>query len=227
MGEFEDMWLVFDRIIDPNDLSPKINFRWLLRNEPTNVRRADDIRQLDQEAVQVSIPKWAAKSDINLAGHSFSLESIQLCAHEYNSVSALFMQEVWPSIMEEMKTTRAYKREQLTRDHVYCIIDQGSGAMSMDKPRLMYLGDNFNAMWKKVDEYMADFKKKCFNKITNKYIRPDEDDENVYDKWEELMYSLFDTLATDKQLIINVQDWDDDADPGFFCVYAEAGREVK
>lgn len=78
MGEFVDMWLVFDRIIDPNDLSPKINFRWLLRNEPTNVRRSDDIKQLDQEAVQVSIPKWAAKSDINLAGHSFSLESIQL-----------------------------------------------------------------------------------------------------------------------------------------------------
>ena len=67
----------------------------------------------------------------------------------------------------------------------------------------------------------------CFNKITNKYIRPDEDDENVYYKWEELMYSLFDTFATDKQLIINVQEWDDDADPGFFCVYAETGKEVK
>lgn len=227
MGEFEDMWLVFDRIIDPNDFSPKINFRWLLRNEPTNVRRADDIKQYDQDTVQVSIPKWAAKSDINLAGHSFSLEAMQLCARQYSTVSALFMHEVWPSIMEEMKTTKAYKREQITRDHVYCVIDQGSGAMSMDKPKLVYLGDNFNAMWNKVDEYMADFKKKCFNKITNKYIRPDEDDENVYYKWEELMYSLFDTFATDKQLIINVQEWDDDADPGFFCVYAEAVREVK
>ena len=227
MGEFEDMWLVFDRIFDPNDFSPKINFRWLLRNEPTNVRRSDDIKQLDQEAVRVSIPKWAAKSDINLAGHSFSLESIQLCAHEYNSVSELFMREVWPGIMEEMRATKAYKREQITRDHVYCVIDQGSGAMSMDKPKLMYLGDDFSAMWQKVDKYMADFKRKCFNKSTNKYIRPDEDDENVYDTWEALMDSLFDTFVTDKQLIINVQEWDDDADPGFFCVYAEAGREVK
>ena len=227
MGEFEDMWLVFDRIMDPNDFSPKINFRWLLRNEPTNIRRADDLKQFDQEAVQVSIPKWAAKQDINLAGHSFSLESLQVSARQYETVSALFMDQIWPCVMDELKTTRAYKREQITRDHVYCIIDQGSGAMSMDKPSLVYLGDDFNAMWAKVGKYMADFKKKCFNKSTNQYIRPDEDDENVYDTWEDLMNSLFDTFVTDKQLIINVQDWDDDAEPGFFCVYAEAGREVK
>lgn len=72
---------------------------------------------------------------------------------------------------------------------------------------------------------MADFKKKCFNKITNKYIRPDEDDENVYDTWEDLMNSLFDTFATDKRLVIDLQDWEDGADPGFFCVYAEARRK--
>lgn len=151
MGEFEDMWLVFDRVADPNDFSPKIKFRWLLRNEPTNVRRADEINPSEQEAVQVSIPKWAAKSDINLAGYSFSLESLQISGCTYDTVFALFTQEVWPSIMEEMKTTRAFKREQITRDHVYCVIDQGSRAMSMDKPDLVYLGDDFGAMWKKVD----------------------------------------------------------------------------
>ena len=227
MGEFEDMWLVFDRVADPNDFSPKIKFRWLLRNEPTNVRRADDIKPFDQEAVQVSIPKWAAKSDINLAGYSFSLENIQLCARKYDIVSALFVQEIWPSVMEEMKTTKAYKREQITRDHVYCVIEQGSRAMGMDKPNLDNLGDNISAMWKKIDEDMSDFKKKCFNKSTNKYIRPDEDDENVYNTWEALMDSLFDTFVTDKQLIINVQEWDEDAEPGFFCVYAKEKESYK
>lgn len=225
MGEFEDMWLVFYRVADPNDFSPKIKFRCLLRNEPTNVRRADEINPSEQEAVQVSIPKWAAKSNINLAGYSFSLESLQATGCTYKTVSALFLHEIWPGVMEEMKTTRAFKREQITRDHVYCVIDQGSRAMSMDKPDLVYLGDDFGAMWKKVDEYMGDFKKKCFNKSTNKYIRPDEDDENVYDTWEDLMNSLFDTFATDKRLVIDVQDWEDDAEPGFFCVYAEERRK--
>lgn len=129
--------------------------------------------------------------------------------------------------MKKIENAVKVKTDKETRDHVYCVIDQGSGAMSMDKPKLMYLGDDFSAMWPKVEKYMADFKRKCFNKSTNKYIRPDEDDQNVYDTWEALMDSLFDTFVTDKQLIINVQEWDDDADPGFFCVYAEAGREVK
>lgn len=227
MGEFEDMWLVFSRVMDQRDFSPQIKFKWLLRNEPTNIRRSDDLNQFEQEAVPVSIPKWAAKSDINLSGHDFALEALHACPRQYKTISSLFMNEIWPVVMEEMKTTKAYKREQFTRDHIYCVIDQGSGAMSMDKPSLVYLGDDFNAMWQKVEEYMADFKKKCFRKIMNKYIRPDEDDENVYDKWEELMYSLFDTLATDKQLIINDQEWDEDAEPGFFCVYAKAVREEK
>lgn len=227
MGEFEDMWLVFDRNVSPNDFSPRINFRWLLRNEPTNIKRTDDINQCEHEAVKIPVPKWAAKNDIDLKGQGFSLESAQFCARQHKTISSLFVQEFLPGILNELKTTRAYKRGQMTRDHVYCIIDQGSGAMSMDKPSLVYLGDDFNAMWPKVEKYMADFKKKCFNKSTNKYIRPDEDDENVYDTWEDLMNSLFDTFVTDEQLIINVQDWDDDADPGFFCVYAEAGREVK
>lgn len=224
MGEFEEMWLVFKRVMDPSDFSPRIKFQCLLRNEPTNVRRTDDINQLEPEAVQVSIPKWAAKSDIDLVGHDFSLEALHACSRQYKAISDLFMHEVWPSIMDEMKQTLAFKREQITRDHIYCIIDQGSGDMSMDKPNLVYLGEDFNAMWKKVDEYMADFKKKCFNKLTNKYIRPDGDD--VYDTWENLMNSLFDTLVSDKKLIINVQDWDDDADPGFFCVYAEEYKNL-
>lgn len=219
MGEFEEMWLVFKRVMDPGDFSPKIKFYWLLRNEPTNVRRTDDLNQLEPEAVQVSIPKWAAKSDIDLAGHDFSLEALHACSRQYKAISDLFMHEVWPSIMDEMKQTSDFKREQITRDHIYCIIDQGSGDMSMDKPNLVYLGEDFNAMWKKVDEYMAQFKDECFRKSTNKYVRPDKDD--VYDTWEDLMDSLFDTFATDKHLIINVQEWDDDADPGFFCVYAK------
>lgn len=227
MGEFEDMWLVFRRVLDPIDFSPRIKFQWLLRNEPTNVRRSDNINQFEQEAVRVSIPSWAAKSDINLAGHDFALEALQTCARQYKIISDLFMHEIWPAVMEEIKTTKAYKREQFTRDHIYCVIEQGSRAMSMDKPNLVYLGEDFNAMWQKLDEYMADFKDKCFNKIRNKYIRPDEDDENVYDMWEELMYSLFDTLVENNKLIIDDQEWDDDAEPGFFCVYAKAVREEK
>lgn len=225
MGEFEDMWLVFKRVMDPSDFSPRIKFQWLLRNEPTNVRRTDDLNQLEPEAVQVSIPKWAAKSDIDLAGHDFSLEALHACSRQYKAISDLFMHEILPAVLEEMKTTRAYKREQITRDHVYCIIDQGSGDMSMDKPNLVYLGEDFNAMWKKVDEYMADFKSKCFMKSTNKYVRPDKDD--VYYTWEDLMDSLFDTLVENNKLIINDQEWDDDAEPGFFCVYAKAVREEK
>ena len=143
MGEFEDMWLVFSRISDPGDFSPKIKFYWLLRNEPTDVRRVDDINQLEKEAVNVSIPKWAAERDINLSGYSFSLEALHACAIQYNTISALFMHEIWPSIMEEMKTTMSFKREQMTRDHVYCVIYQGSGDMSMYKPNLVYLGDDF------------------------------------------------------------------------------------
>jgi hypothetical protein len=219
MGEFEDMWLVFSRIMDPGDFSPRIKFYWLLRNEPTDVRRADDINQLEKEAVKVSIPKWAAESDINLGGYSFSLEALHACARQYNTVSDLFMKEIWPGVMEDLKMTRALKREQITRDHIYCIIDQGSGDMSMDKPKLMYLGEDFRVMWQKVKEYVSDFKDKCFRKSTNKYIRPDKDD--VYDTWEDLMDSLFDTLVEDNEIIISDQVWDDDADPGFFCVYAK------
>jgi hypothetical protein len=183
------------------------------------VRRADDINQLENEAVKVSIPKWAAESDIDLCGYSFSLEALRACARQYKTVSDLFMKEIWPGVMEDLKMTRALKREQITRDHIYCIIDQGSGDMSMDKPKLMYLGEDFRVMWQKVKEYVSDFKDKCFRKSTNKYIRPDKDD--VYDTWEDLMDSLFDTLVEDNEIIISDQEWDDDADPGFFCVYAK------
>lgn len=225
MGEFEDMWLVFSRIMDPSDFSPRIKFRWLLRNEPTNVKRADDLNQFEQEAVQVSIPKWAAESDIDLSGHDFALEALRACPRQYKTISSLFMNEIWPAVMAEIKTTQSYKREQFTRDHIYCVIDQGSGATSMDEPNLVYLGEDFSAMWQKVDEYMANFKDKCFRKCVNKYVRPDQD--VVYSSWEDVMMSLFDTLVEDNKLIINDQEWDDDAEPGFFCVYAKAVMEEK
>ena len=225
MGEFEDMWLVFRCVMDPNDFSPQIKFKWLLRDEPTNVRRSDDLNFTEQEAVQVSIPKWAAKSDIDLAGHDFALEALRACSRQYKSVSALFMNEIWPAVMDELRTTQSYKREQFARDHIYCIIDQGSRAMSMDKPSLVYLGDDFDAMWQKVEEYVAQFKEKCFRKSMNKYIRPDHDD--VCSSWTDVMMSLFDTLVENNKLIIDDQEWDDDAEPGFFCVYAKAVREEK
>lgn len=225
MGKFEDMWLVFSRIMDLGDFSPKIKFYWLLRNEPTDVRRADYLNQLEKEAVKVIIPKWAAESDIDLAGHDFSLEALHACPRQYKTVSALFMNEIWPGVMEEMKKTLAYKREQFMRDHIYCVIEQGSCAMSMNKPNLVYLGEDFSVMWQKVEEYMANFKDKCFRQCMNKYIRPDKD--AVYDTWTDLMNSIFDTLVADQKLIISDQEWDDDAEPRFFCVYAKAEREVK
>ena len=96
----------------------------------------------------------------------------------------------------------------------------------MRPPELKYLGAYFDKMWKIVTDWMADFKKNCKHADGKHYCRPDGDFEDVFDTWEDVMEDLLGTLAEDGKLIIDLQEWDQDADPGFLCIYAkELGNE--
>lgn len=100
----------------------------------------------------------------------------------------------------------------------YCIIGQTSGSMSMNSPRLIYLGTDEAKVKKYITGFMdTNFKRPLEAKTDGHYYRPDNMRE--YESWNALLQSLFDELKEWESLIIDFSEWDCE-EPGFFCVYA-------
>lgn len=217
-------WVKFRRGVKTEDFSPYIEFLEININKPTDLMKSENIVYDKPEAVMVVLP-YLIKDKLVLHTSKLSIEAIEGVSRKM-SLSDAFREFVWPAIENNIKNTVDGKKSLIKTDHIYTVIEQTSGSMSMRPPELKYLGPYFDKMWKIVTDWMEDFKKNCKHADGKHYCRPDGDFENVFDTWEDLMEDLLGTLAEDGKLIIDLQEWDQDADPGFLCIYAkEIGNE--
>ena len=217
-------WVKFKRRVKTEDFSPYIEFLEININKPTDLMKSEDILYDKPEAVMVVLP-YLIKDKLELHTSKLSIEAIESVSGKMSLPDA-FRKFVWPAIENNIKNSIEGKKALIKTDHLYTVIEQTSGSMSMRPPELKYLGAYFDDMWKIVTDWMADFKKNCKHADGKHYCRPDGDFEDVFDTWEDVMEDLLGTLAEDGKLIIDLQEWDQDADPGFLCIYAkELGNE--
>ena len=217
-------WVKFKRRVKTEDFSPYIEFLEININKPTDLMKSEDILYDKPEAVMVVLP-YLIKDKLELHTSKLSIEAIESVSGKMSLPDA-FRKFVWPAIENNLKNSIEGKKALIKTDHLYTVIEQTSGSMSMRPPELKYLGAYFDDMWKIVTDWMADFKKNCKHADGKHYCRPDGDFEDVFDTWEDVMEDLLGTLAEDGKLIIDLQEWDQDADPGFLCIYAkELGNE--
>lgn len=217
-------WVKFRRGVKTEDFSPYIEFLEISINKPTDLMKSENIVYDKPEAVMVVLP-YLIKDKLVLHTSKLSIEAMEGVSRKM-SLSDAFREFVWPAIENNLKNTVEGKKALIKTDHIYTVIEQTSGSMSMRPPELKYLGPYFDKMWKIVTDWMEDFKKNCKHADGKHYCRPDGDFEDVFDTWEDLMEDLLGTLAEDGKLIIDLQEWDQDADPGFLCIYAkEIGNE--
>ena len=217
-------WVKFKRRVKTEDFSPYIEFLEININKPTDLMKSENIVYDKPEAVMVVLP-YLIKDKLDLHTSKLSIEAIESVSGKMSLPDA-FRKFVWPAIENNLKNSIEGKKALIKTDHLYTVIEQTSGSMSMRPPELKYLGAYFDDMWKIVTDWMADFKKNCKHADGKHYCRPDGDFEDVFDTWEDVMEDLLGTLAEDGKLIIDLQEWDQDADPGFLCIYAkELGNE--
>lgn len=217
-------WVKFKRRVKTEDFSPYIEFLEININKPTDLMKSEDIVYDKPEAVMVVLP-YLIKDKLDLHTSKLSIEAIESVSGKMSLPDA-FRKFVWPAIENNIKNSIEGKKTLIKTDHLYTVIEQTSGSMSMRPPELKYLGAYFDEMWKILTDWMADFKKNCKHADGKHYCRPDGDFEDVFDTWEDVMEDLLGTLAEDGKLIIDLQEWDQDADPGFLCIYAkELGNE--
>lgn len=217
-------WVKFRRGVKTEDFSPYIEFLEINIHKPTDLMKSENIVYDKPEAVMVVLP-YLIKDKLELHTSKLSIEAIEGVSRKMSLPDA-FREFVWPAIENNIKNTVEGKKALIKTDHIYTVIEQTSGSMSMRPPELKYLGPYFDKMWKIVTDWMADFKKNCKHSDGKHYCRPDGDFEDVFDTWEDVMEDLLGTLAEDGKLIIDLQEWEPDADPGFLCIYAkEIGNE--
>ena len=218
-------WVKYRRGIKTEDFSPYIEFTEININKPTGLKYTNNLAGDMPEAVAMVVLPQLIKDKLELHTSKISLEAIEHI-NKYNNVADIFRDFVWPAIENNLKNTIEGKKAAVKTDHLYTIIEQTSGSMSMRAPELKYLGPYFDKMWKVVTDWMEDFKKNCKHADGKHYYRPDGDFEDLFDTWEDVMEDLLGTLAEDGKLIIDLQEWEPDADPGFLCIYAkEIGNE--
>ena len=217
-------WVKFRRGVKTEDFSPYIEFLEININKPTDLMKSENIVYDKPEAVMVVLP-YLIKDKLELHTSKLSIEAIEGVSNKMSLPDA-FREFVWPAIENNIKNTVEGKKALIKTDHIYTVIEQTSGSMSMRPPELKYLGPYFDKMWKIVTDWMEDFKKNCKHSDGKHYYRPDGDFEDLFDTWEDVMEDLLGTLAEDGKLIIDLQEWEPDADPGFLCIYAkEIGNE--
>lgn len=218
-------WVKYKGGVKTEDLSPFIEFLEININKPTDLKESNKLPNEWPEAVAMVVLPYLIKDKLELHTAKISIEAINLVSKN-KSIPDIFREFVWPAIENNIKNTIEGKKALVKTDHLYTVIEQTSGSMSMRPPELKYLGPYFDKMWKIVTDWMEDFKKNCKHADGKHYCRPDGDFEDVFDTWEDLMDDLLGTLAEDGKLIIDLQDWDQDCDPGFLCIYAkEIGNE--
>ena len=217
-------WVKFRRGVKTEDFSPYIEFLEINIKKPTDLMKSENIVYDKPEAVMVVLP-YLIKDKLELHTSKLSIEAIEGVSRKMSLPDA-FREFVWPAIENNIKNTVEGKKALIKTDHIYTVIEQTSGSMSMRPPELKYLGPYFDKMWKIVTDWMEDFKKNCKHSDGKHYYRPDGDFEDLFDTWEDVMEDLLGTLAEDGKLIIDLQEWEPDADPGFLCIYAkEIGNE--
>lgn len=215
-------WVKFRRRVNTEDFSPYIEFLEININKPTDLKESNNLAYDKPEAVAMVVLPYLIKDKLVLHTSKLSIETINSVSKNL-SIPDIFREFVWPSIENNIKNTIEGKRELIKTDHLYTVIEQTSGSMSMRQPELKYLGPYFDKMYAIFEKFMEDYKPKC--KRGKKYFRPDELGD-PFDTWEELLDDMIGTLAEDGKLIISFQEWDEDSDPGFLCIYAkEIGNE--
>lgn len=217
-------WVKYKGGVKNEDLSPFIEFLEININKHSVLKSFKSSYEGSEGVFMVVLPQLI-KDKLELHTSRISIEMVELI-NKYENPEEIFMNFVWPAIENNLRNSIEGKKAMLKTDHLYTVIEQTSGSMSMRPPGLKYLGPYFDKMWKIVTDWMEDFKKNCKHADGKHYCRPDGDFEDAFDTWEELMDDLLGTLAEDGKLIIDLQDWDQDADPGFLCIYAkELGNE--
>ena len=155
-------WVKYKKGIKTEDLSPYIEFLEININKPTDLKDSNNLSSEMKEGVAMVVLPKLIEDKLVLHTSRISIEATEVI-NKYNNVADLFREFVWPAIKNNLKNTIEGKKAAVKTDHLYTVIEQTSGSMSMRPPELKYLGPYFDKMWKIVTDWMEDFKKNCNN----------------------------------------------------------------